>query len=120
MPRAPHPCCKSGCPGLTTTGRYCDEHKYLDRDDRREEQRAADAVRPASSQRGYDAAWRRARDAKLARDPLCEDCLRRQRIVPAVEVHHVVALRRGGRRLDARNLRSLCRACHRRAEKSGN
>lgn len=63
--------------------------------------------------------WRRAREAKLRRQPLCEDCLASGRAVMATEVHHVVPLSRGRsygemERLafDPANLRSLCRDCH--------
>lgn len=63
--------------------------------------------------------WRRAREEKLRRQPLCEDCLSAGRAVPATEVHHVVPLSRGRsygemERLafDVVNLRSLCRDCH--------
>jgi len=61
----------------------------------------------------YDtAAWRRARSAKLARDPLCEQCLLRSKVVQATCVDHVTALADGGAAFDPGNLRSLCTSCH--------
>ena len=64
------------------------------------------------------AAWRRARLAVL-RDSggLCQLCLRRGLIVPAVHVHHVVHLTASNVHdshiaLDSSNLIALCEACH--------
>jgi len=72
-----------------------------------------DQVRGSSSARGYDRAWRRTRDLKLKRDPLCEDCLENEFVEPAVEVHHVIKIaERPDLRLDIDNLRSLCKTCH--------
>ena len=70
--------------------------------------------RPSAARRGYDRQWRRVRAIQLAREPLCQDCKRAGRVTPASEVHHVVALRDGGARLDLDNLASLCGPCHRR------
>jgi len=75
---------------------------------------AAKPPRPQSSQRGYDAAWRRLRNAYISEHPLCEHCRAVGLIVPAREVDHVVAF--GGPedplRLEWRNLQALCRRCH--------
>ncbi len=51
------------------------------------------------------ARWRRIRAAKLARDPVCEECRREL----ANEVDHVDGDNRNNA---ATNLRSLCRPCH--------
>ena len=51
----------------------------------------------------------------LRERPLCEECEKHGRVCVATEVHHRWALRAGGKRLDRRNLRSLCRECHTRA-----
>lgn len=59
------------------------------------------------------AAWRAARAAALARDGYrCTECGRAGRL----EVHHVKAMGDGGAPLDVDNLKTLCRACHFRAE----
>jgi len=68
--------------------------------------------RPSAAQRGYDGRWRKMRLMFLAQNPLCVDCLKRGRTQPANEVHHVVELRAGGRRLDPSNLLPLCKRCH--------
>jgi len=70
--------------------------------------------RRSSAKRGYDAAWRRLRDAYVAEHPECEDCLLRGLHTPAREVDHVIPFQGLGDplRLDKRNLRSLCRRHH--------
>lgn len=63
--------------------------------------------RPSAAARGYGAHWRRVRAAVLAERPVCEECNR----VAAVDVDHVVSLRKGGTN-DPSNLRALCHSCH--------
>lgn len=60
------------------------------------------------------ARWQRVRALKLARDPLCEDCLARYgRPVRAEQVDHVKPLRvRPDLAFARENLKSLCTACH--------
>jgi 5-methylcytosine-specific restriction protein A len=65
--------------------------------------------RPSPSKRGYDWNWRKVRAAKLASDPLCEDCSQHGLVVVATEVDHVDG---NVRNLAADNLRSLCKPCH--------
>ncbi|WP_418832028.1 HNH endonuclease signature motif containing protein [Phocaeicola sp.] len=69
-------------------------------------------------------AWRRLRAQKMARSPLCEDCLLEGRTRLATEVHHVTPIERGRSAeemeklaFDAHNLRSLCEKCHQNAHK---
>ena len=102
-------CGKPGCAGLVrnSTCSVCGPRK-----------RARD-TRPSSGSRGYDAQWQRVRAAQLRRHPLCEDCGERGYVTEASEVHHVVALRLGGMRLDYGNLRSLCKGCHSRRTARG-
>ena len=73
-------------------------------------------LRPGASVRGYGTDWRRLRQWYARRQPLCEDCLARDIVTPMQEVDHVRPF--SGKddplRLDADNLRSLCRSCHRR------
>ena len=73
-------------------------------------------LRPGSSVRGYGADWRRLRQWYGRRPPLCEDCLDRDSVTPMQEIDHVIAFtsKEDPLRLDASNLRSLCRSCHRR------
>lgn len=65
------------------------------------------------------ARWRALRAEKIARSPLCEDCLLEDRATYASEVHHVRPVEtadsiRGMEALmfDPNNLRSLCAKCH--------
>jgi len=72
-----------------------------------------DDRRRPSSQRGYDATWRRVRRAKLSVNPLCEKCLSRGRVTPATMVHHKKPVcDYPDLRLVWENLESLCEACH--------
>jgi 5-methylcytosine-specific restriction enzyme A len=81
--------------------------------------RNRDADRPTSTDRGYDADWRRLREAHLARQPLCVEC-ERQGVMNAgskERPNHVDHVRRhnGPRcplRLDPSNLQTLCHSCH--------
>lgn len=72
-----------------------------------------DAQRPSSTERGYDADWRRCRAVYLRANPFCADCLARKRLRPAEEVHHTVKIRDDpSRRLDWSVLVGLCKPCH--------
>lgn len=79
--------------------------------DTRPHQRPACRERPTTAERGYDAAWKRARAYKLARTPLCEDCAALGLTVAAEQVDHVRSIAAGGTHALA-NLRSLCASCH--------
>lgn len=63
-------------------------------------------------------AWRRCRDAVLAdAGGLCELCIKKGLIVPAVHVHHRTPLTPENLNdpavtLDRRNLMALCEECH--------
>ena len=68
------------------------------------------AVWPYTTQR-----WQRLRRMKLQTNPLCETCLKQQRIVPATVVDHVLAVKAGGAPYPALDeLRSQCASCHNR------
>lgn len=77
----------------------------------RSDQRSAEA---AAYRRLYGTArWRRIREAKLQRDPLCEWCLEREVVEPATEVHHAD----GGHKGDVDKFWSgpfvsTCKPCH--------
>ena len=85
-------------------------HREYDRTDRNEE-----------SKRFYhSSAWLRLRRVKLARNGLCELCIREKRVAVASHVHHVQDLvlhPELGLNLD--NLQSLCHACHSRLHAFG-
>lgn len=84
-------------------------------------------TRLSSDERGYNSKWRRARQAFLAKHPLCVKCWERNRPVPACVVDHITPHRIGdaiasqdqrriieARRLfwDSTNWQSLCTTCH--------
>lgn len=63
--------------------------------------------------------WKDLRNLYLSQHPLCEECERHDRIVPAEEVHHKVFIsydsdenNRLKRLLNYDNLKSLCKTCH--------
>lgn len=64
-------------------------------------------------------AWRDLRGRKLKECPLCEECQREGRTVPATEVHHIVPVESVSsveqmRRMmfNPGNLESICHTCH--------
>lgn len=62
----------------------------------------------------YDTSeWRRLRQAKLQRNPICERCLVNRYVEKATVVHHIIA-HKGNRVLffDMNNLQSLCKPHH--------
>lgn len=73
------------------------------------------------SGRIYDSArWKSLRKAKLAAQPLCEECLPGGRVRPAMAVDHVIPVRLGGEPFPALDeLRSLCFRCHNRKTSRG-
>jgi len=70
-----------------------------------------------TAERGYDNRWRRLSERKRATDPLCEHCLKSDRITPAEHVHHIESIAsRPDLRLVWSNLMSVCADCHREIE----
>jgi 5-methylcytosine-specific restriction endonuclease McrA len=80
--------------------------------------RRYDQQRDQGEQRQFlhSTTWRKIRDAKLARDPLCERHLVNGDVVAAVLVHHI-----DGNELNNRdeNHQSLCNDCHEELERGG-
>jgi 5-methylcytosine-specific restriction protein A len=106
MPNAPKkPCRKIGCPTLTDTG-YCEAHQSL----KHEASRQFDANRGNSSERGYDAHWRKFREWLLRRRVMCEASTGCNR--PGVELHHIVRIQYGGDKYDESNIQVLCKSHH--------
>jgi 5-methylcytosine-specific restriction protein A len=96
-------CSEPGCPELVDKGK-CEAHRLAAR-------KRSDRSRPSSSQRGYDAKWRRTRAAFLRAHPICEDpsgCIER-----ATDVDHIDGLGPNGPRgHDPTNLKALCHPHH--------
>lgn len=59
--------------------------------------------------------WRELRAYKFATNPLCEECLKKGKIVQAVDIHHIHPIDTAygwEHRYDIDNLESLCIECH--------
>ena len=88
-------CSVMGCPRPARAGEsVCDEHA-----------RDRDRERGSAHARGYDRDWQAVRLAYLREHPICEDCEARGRVAPAALVHHKQAIRAGGERLAAVEMR---------------
>ena len=105
MPYKPKkPCAYPGCPELTHE-RYCPKHKTKASQEYDRYQRSPD------HDKIYDYRWRKIRNLYISKHPLCEECLKAGRLVPADEVHHIVPPEEGGTHEDE-NLMALCKSCH--------
>jgi 5-methylcytosine-specific restriction protein A len=106
LDRALRPCKHSGCPNLTRDpSGYCEDHI--------EEYRQRDHYRGNSRQRGYDNQWERFRLSYLRRHPLCADCEKQGKYIPATEIHHIRKLRDyPALKYEKSNLMGLCHECH--------
>lgn len=69
--------------------------------------------------------WRKLREAKLIKDPLCEICLQNNIITPGVDIHHIISfvsvtdqLRRLELAYNFDNLQTLCKVCHQKIHNS--
>ncbi len=69
--------------------------------------------RSSPTERGYNYRWRCARLDYLQRNPLCVECRKRNYVVPATVVDHVIP-HRGDETLfwDQGNWAAMCAACH--------
>lgn len=79
---APHPCSAPACAELVPRGHSrCPKHE-----------RQADQRRGTASERGYGAAWQRARLPFLRANPLCRPCSKKTpaQVTAATVVDHVV------------------------------
>lgn len=104
---APKPCNHPGCGVLVRDGSSrCDKHKRL-------EAKAHDQRRGTAHERGYSAAWQRARVGFLKSHPLCKRCEADGRVVVATVVDHIIP-HRGDKVLfwDHDNWQPLCKPCH--------
>lgn len=107
--RPPRPCWKPGCGRLTTERNgYCELHQDIasEKAQARIVQWQKSQRGESASQKGYGAAWRKLREAKLRSEPLCTQCGR-----AATVVHHIDE---NPYNTSWDNLMSLCRNCHER------
>lgn len=108
-------CAHPGCSSRAAAGESrCAEHLKVQRQKEAERQEQYDRRRGTAKSRGYGKEWRKVRDAKLRKEPLCYICRREGRITGAAVVHH-----RDGNphNNNENNLMSLCRDCHERLHK---
>lgn len=70
--------------------------------------------RPALHDFYHTTAWATLRAAYRSDHPLCEMCLKENRVTEADVVDHIVEIADGGEPLAWDNLQSLCHACHNR------
>lgn len=56
--------------------------------------------------------WRRFRAWYMGKHPLCEQCEREGRLIPADMVDHVIEIKDGGALTSEENAMSLCWKCH--------
>lgn len=114
MPSNPlRPCKKLGCPELTRDkSGYCDKHRYI----YEEEQKAWQSYhkeRKSARERGYNTRWDKARKSYLKKHPLCVECEKEGRYIPATVVDHIIP-HRGDQKLfwDTSNWQPLCKHHH--------
>ncbi len=68
-------------------------------------------MRDPLTKKRYGRDWKRIRDRYIKAHPLCEECKKAGRLIPANEVHHILPLSKGGDHSE-NNLMSLCTSCH--------
>ena len=61
--------------------------------------------------------WRKLRNSYIKEHPLCEECLKKGKVVPAEDIHHRRSPFQNGEinynlLMDPNNLEALCRECH--------
>ena len=100
MPIKPlKPCGHPRCSNLTND-KYCNEHSTIHQ-------------RPSAVERGYDGRWRKRSKLFLKAYPLCEDCLKQNKLTPATVVDHIVPHRGDPTLMWAEsNWQPLCKRCH--------
>ena len=98
------PCAYAGCPNTIREGRYCPIHKTI-------AGREYNQTRSPDHNKIYGRRWRTVRELYISKHPLCEECLKYNRLVPADEIHHIVPPESGGTHAED-NLMSLCQSCH--------
>jgi len=85
--------------------------KYMEKR-KKDRMRRYNDSRPTRHDFYHSTVWRKARGRYKRLHPLCEECERRGRVVPADVVHHKVEIALGGDPLSFDNLESLCHSCH--------
>ena len=117
MPRKPkRPCSYPGCPNLCD-GMYCTAHAAYAEQQKCDAQRRYNRTeRDPAVVKQYNGRYRRLRELYIKAHPLCEECLRNGRTVPAEEVHHILPVKWGGKH-SFENFMALCQSCHTKKDK---
>lgn len=104
--KALRPCKHPGCAVLTRDASgYCETH--------RTETRAYERYRGSARERGYNREWEKESKAFLRLHPLCVECEREGKYMPAQVVDHIIP-HRGNKALfwDKSNWQPLCKHHH--------
>ena len=64
----------------------------------------------------YDGRYKKLRNLYIQQHPLCEECLKRELLTPAEEVHHILPVKWGGKH-SFENFMALCQSCHTKLER---
>ena len=107
--RPPTPCTYPRCAALVQGSSRCAAHRGVEK---REYERSHQ--RKTANARGYNYRWQKARLTYLKRHPLCAECERQGRVMPANEVDHIIP-HRGNQVLfwdTQNNWQGLCKPCH--------
>ncbi len=104
MPSKPQkPCAYPGCASLVSGG-YCSKHRAV--------ASTRDSEKERKVHRLYDRRWKKAREAQLAKEPWCADCLRANIYTAASEVHHDERHEGDREKFWSSSKTSLCKTCH--------
>lgn len=76
-------CRHPGCRQLLDAPGRCEQHA-------RQVRQQSDAERGTAHERGYTKRWHKARTTYLSRHPLCVECAKHDRVVPATDVDHII------------------------------
>lgn len=97
--------------------KFCAKHlekgAQLELERRRQAEKRRTLRKGTAARRGYGSKWRQARASFLKKHPLCVECLKNGRYVPATDVDHIVP-HKGDKKLfwDRNNWQALCHECH--------
>lgn len=110
-------CKKTGCNELIDSPGYCNDHKHIEKEVKRESWKAVEDRQPPKQKAFYNShVWHRTSRRHRKKEPLCRKCKKEGKIVIGVLVHHnppLEELRAKGLNpyLDD-YLETLCFSCH--------
>jgi 5-methylcytosine-specific restriction protein A len=102
--KAKKPCAANGCAELTHN-KYCVTHARSEMRDYNMYKRNPETIKR------YGGGWKKIRRAFLMKNPVCQNCEKNNKIIPAEIVHHIITLDNGGTN-EFDNLVALCNNCH--------